>query len=475
MSWLSDPGYWFSRLVFTRALAIVYLVAYLSAALQFRALLGSRGLTPIPRYASGRTFRRCPSIFVLHYSDRFFAAIAWSGVAVSLALLAGVGDLLPLWAYPLPWLALWACYVSIVNVGQTWYSFGWESLLCEIGFLAAFLGPSDVAPPILVLFLIRWLLFRVEFGAGLIKMRGDKCWRDLTCLYYHHETQPMPGPLSWFFHHLPKPLHRVEVAANHVAQLVVPWLLFTPQPVAGVAAAIIIVTQCWLVASGNFAWLNLITITLALAALDGRWLDAILSVDPPAHQANPLLWDVATIALTLGIAILSWWPVRNLLSRRQLMNYSFNKLHLVNTYGAFGSVGRVRHEIIVEGSYDGNDWHEYGFRGKPGDPRHWPRQFAPYHLRLDWLMWFAAISPRYAEPWFRRFVQRLLEGHQQTLKLLRHNPFHDQPPTLVRARLFRYRYTTWAELRRTRACWERTYVREFLPPTGNSSRKEIVE
>ena len=100
--------------------------------------------------------------------------------------------------------------------------FGWESLLLEVGFLAVFLGNDDVAPPILVLFLLRWILFRVEFGAGLIKMRGDACWRKLTCLDYHHETQPMPGPLSWFFHHLPRPLHRVEVAANHVTQLARP-------------------------------------------------------------------------------------------------------------------------------------------------------------------------------------------------------------------------------------------------------------
>ena len=116
----------------------------------------------------------------------------------------------------------------------------------------------------LAIWLVRWLLFRLEFGAGLIKLRGDPCWRDLTCLYYHHETQPMPKPLSWFFHHLPKPLHRVEVAGNHFAQLVVPFGLFAPQPVAGVAGAIVVVTQLWLVLSGNFAWLNWLTILLAL-------------------------------------------------------------------------------------------------------------------------------------------------------------------------------------------------------------------
>ncbi|MFE1192716.1 lipase maturation factor family protein [Streptomyces olivaceoviridis] len=464
MEWFTAPDYWLSRLVFQRALAAVYLVAFLTAALQFRALLGERGMLPIPRHLARVRFRHAPSLFHLHYSDRFFAACAWTGCAVSAALLAGADSLLPLWAGILLWLLPWALYLSIVNVGQTWYAFGWESLLLETGFLAAFLGNGEVAPPVVVLFLLRWILFRVEFGAGLIKMRGDACWRQLTCLDYHHETQPMPGPLSWFFHRLPKPLHRVEVAANHVTQLVVPVLLFTPQPVASAAAALMIVTQLWLVLSGNFSWLNWITIVLALSALR---LPATAPSVPPA----PLWYEVLVLAVGALLLFLSHRPVVNMVSRRQVMNRSFDPLHLVNTYGAFGSVSRVRYEVVVEGTLDGtphpdSDWREYAFKGKPGDPRRWPRQFAPYHLRLDWLMWFAALSPAYAGEWFGGLVERLLENDRDTLRLLRRSPFPpDTPPRYVRARLFRYRYTTWAELRETGACWERTFVREYLPPT----------
>jgi hypothetical protein len=153
------------------------------------------------------------------------------------------------------------------------------------------------------------------------------------------------------------------------------------------------------------------------------------------------------------------------------MNRSFDPLHLVNTYGAFGSVSRVRHEVVVEGTADDmpredSEWREYVFKGKQGDPCRWPRQFAPYHLRLDWLMWFAALSPAYAGAWFSGFVERLLENDRDTLRLLRHSPFPaDAPPRYIRARLYRYRFTTWRELRETRACWHRTYVRDFLPPT----------
>ncbi|MBJ6636179.1 lipase maturation factor family protein [Streptomyces coelicolor] len=472
MEWFGATEYWTSRLVFQKGLAALYLVAFLAAALQFRALIGERGMLPVPRFVARVPARRSPSLFHLHYSDRFFAGCAWTGCAVAAALLAGADSLVPLWAAMLLWLVPWALYLSIVNVGQTWYAFGWESLLLEVGFLGVFLGNDEVAPPVVVLFLLRWVLFRVEFGAGLIKMRGDECWRRLTCLDHHHETQPMPGPLSWFFHHLPKPLHRVETAANHVTQLVVPFLLFAPQPVASAAAALMIVTQLWLVLSGNFAWLNWITVVLALPAV--AWPS-----DPPPVGDAPLWYVVVVLAVSALLLALSHAPVRNMLSRRQVMNRSFDPLHLVNTYGAFGTVSRVRHEVVLEGTADetpreDSEWREYEFKGKPGDPRRWPRQFAPYHLRLDWLMWFAALSPAYASPWFGGLVERLLENDPDTLRLLRRSPFPaDAPPRHIRARLFRYRFTTWRELRETGACWERTCVREFFPPTrlARSTRK----
>ncbi|MFE2087626.1 lipase maturation factor family protein [Streptomyces sp. NPDC059460] len=464
MEWFTVDGYWLSRLIFQRTLACIYLVGFLAAALQFRALIGERGMLPVPEFLRRTDWRLAPGLFRLHYSDRFFAAVAWTGCALAVALIAGVDSYVPLWAAMLLWLLPWALYLSIVQVGQLWYAFGWESLLLETGFLAVFLGNADTAPPVLVLWLLRWVLFRVEFGAGLIKIRGDECWRKLTCLYFHHETQPMPGPLSWFFHRLPRPVHRVEVAANHVTQLLVPVLLFTPQPVASAAAGLMIVTQLWLVLSGNFAWLNWVTIALALSAVD--WS---LFVAQPAQSAPPLWYEVVVIAVTALVVALSYRPARNLISRRQVMNRSFDPLHLVNTYGAFGSISRVRLEIAVEGTdetvlHPDTVWQEYGFRGKPGDPRRLPRQFAPYHLRLDWLMWFAALSPAYAHPWFGPFLERLLENDRDTLRLLRHNPFPGTPPTHVRARVYRYRYTTWRELRATGNWWHRTHVREFIRP-----------
>jgi hypothetical protein len=431
----------------------------------------------VPAFVARRRFRDAPSLFQLRYSDGLVVAVGAIGIAVAALLLLDLPQRGPIWLPMLAWFVLWALYLSVVNVGQIFYGFGWESLLLETGALAVFLGNAETAPPILLVVLVRWLLFRVEFGAGLIKIRGDVCWRRLTCLDYHHETQPMPGPFSWYFHRLPPSLHRVEVAANHTSQLVVPWLLFAPQPVAGIAGAIVIVTQLWLVASGNFAWLNALTITLGLFAFDNWWLARLVPVDPPTQVPAPTLYAVVVLAATAGVVVLSYWPARNLLSSRQAMNASFNRWHLVNAYGAFGSVTRERREVIVEGTADteiGPDtaWLEYEFKGKPGDPHRRPRQWAPYHLRLDWLMWFAALSPAYADRWFIAFLRRLVAGDEATLRLLRRNPFPDEPPALVRARLYHYRFTTRAERRATGDYWMRELLADYAGPVGPALRHQ---
>ncbi|MBW3579616.1 MAG: lipase maturation factor family protein [Actinobacteria bacterium] len=469
MDWFDAPGYWLARLVFQRGLAAIYVVAFLVAVNQFRPLLGERGLLPTPSFLAAVPFRRAPSLFHLHYSDRFFAAVGWAGVALAAGALVGLADRGPAWVSAAVWFSLWALYLSILNVGQTFYSFGWETLLVEAGFLAVFLGPASTAPPVLLIVALRWLLFRVEFGAGLIKMRGDRCWRDLTCLEYHHETQPMPNPLSWYFHHLPKPIHRLEVVANHVAQLVAPLGLLAPQPVAGVAGLVMVVTQLWLVLSGNFSWLNAITIVLAAASLSNGFLDPVLP-SPPSQLAPLPAWNqVAVVAVALLVAALSYAPVRNMASPRQRMNSSFDPLRLVNTYGAFGSVTKERYEVVVEGTDAevldaGTQWKEYEFKGKPGDPARRPPQVAPYHLRLDWLMWFLALPGRFDDRWFLPFLVKLLENDRATLALLRVDPFPERAPRFVRARLYRYRFSTPEERRQAKVWWVRAPVQVLVPP-----------
>lgn len=468
MEWFDADGYTVARAVVQRGVAAVQVVAFLSALGQFRALLGERGLLPVPRLVARVPFRRAPSLFHWRYSDRLLVVVAAVGAVLAASVVAGLPQQGPPWVPLLVMLTTWGLYLSIVTVGQVFYAFGWESLLLEAGFVAAFLGSDEVAPPLPVLAFLWWLVLRVELGAGLIKWRGDRAWRDLTALMHHHETQPMPGPLSRWFHLLPAPLHRVEVVANHVTQLLVPWLLLVPGPVASAAAGVVVVTQLWLVASGNFAWLNWLTIVLACSAVDDATLAAVLGragvdVAPgrPDPGPSPTWWVVLVLAVTAWLVWLSRHPARNLASRHQLMNASFNPWHLVNAYGAFGTVTRTRTEVVVEGTLDehpgpGATWREYEFRGKPGDVRRVPPQVAPYHLRLDWLMWFLALGSAAQLRWFVPFLGRLLEADRATLRLLRHDPFGGHPPRWVRARTYRYRYTTRAERRATGQWWVRT-------------------
>jgi hypothetical protein len=463
--------YWLTRFAIQRALAAIYLVAFLSAANQLRGLLGERGLLPIRSFVRRRSFRSSPSLFHLRDSDRFAVGAAWAGVGLSIFALTGVPEALGTPASALTWLLLWTLYLSFVNVGQVWYAFGWESLLLEAGFLAVFLGGFGTRAPTIVIWLFRWVLFRVMFGAGLIKMRGDPCWRDLTCLYFHYETQPLPNPLSWWLHRSPKPVHRAGVAFTHVVQLVVPFGFFLPAPICWVAGGLTMLFQGALILSGNLSWLNWLTLVLAFSCFDDRAWTRVLPVHPPAGLTGPALpHEIAVWLLLVLVAALSIRPVLNLFSRRQLMNASFEPLHLVNSYGAFGSVTRRRYEIVLEGTADPepgprSEWKPYAFRAKPGDPTRRPPWVAPYHLRLDWLMWFAAMGSYRRHPWFPRLVEKLLEGEPSVLALLRRgcDPFPDRPPRALRARLYLYRFTTTAERRETGRWWHRELVGDYMP------------
>ena len=460
-------GYWYSRFLFERMLAAMYLVGFAVAANQFIPLLGERGLLPVSRFTHVIPFRASPSLFFLSPTDTAFRTAAWLGIGLAVLTLIGWPQQRGSVVSATVWGVMWLLYLSFVNVGQTFYSFGWETLLLESGFLAIFLGGSATAPSMWLLWIYRWLLFRVMFGAGLIKIRGDSCWRDLTCLNYYFETQPIPNSLSWYFHWLPEAVHKGGVAFNHVAELLVPFGYFAPQPFAGIAGLLTIAFQGILIVSGNLSWLNWLTLTLCIPTLDDRFLSWLPLSAPALHEPS-LIHRGAIYALAAVVAVLSVAPTLNMLSASQIMNTSFEPFHLVNTYGAFGSITRTRYEIVIEGTDDetvtsSTKWREYEFKGKPGDPSRRPPQIAPYHLRLDWLMWFEAFAPRPQNEWFIAVLQRLLRGDPATLSLLATNPFPDRPPRFLRARYYRYWFTTPEERRQTGRWWNRQLAGEYVP------------
>jgi hypothetical protein len=462
--------YWLSRFLFQRGLGLVYLIAFLVAINQFRPLLGEHGLLPVPNFVRQVPFADAPSLFYLFPKDVAFAAAAWVGIALSCAALAGVTERFSLGVSMAVWTLLWALYISFVNVGQIFYGYGWETMLLEAGFCAIFLGNHATTPNMIPLWILRWMEFRVMFGAGLIKLRGDPCWRDLTCLDYHYETQPIPNPLSWYFHQLPRWALHGGVAFNHFIEVVVPFGFFLPQPIATIAAALTIVFQLALMLSGNLSFLNLLTIVIAIPMLDGRLLAKWIQIQAPATHEAARWFEYSIFGYAAVVILLSIRPAINLVSPRQLMNASFEPLHLVNTYGAFGSVGRARDEVLVEGTSDAamldGSWRAYEFKGKPGDPMRMPPQVAPYQLRLDWQMWFAAMSRYTEEPWFVNFAAKLLQGDRAVLSLLRVNPFAGAPPRYIRARLYHYRFSTAEERRQTGAWWQRELAGEWFPPVS---------
>ena len=481
--------YFLTRAVFLRALGFLYVVAFAILVKQVVPLIGARGLLPVsaflPRVSEhfggmpNAAFRH-PTLFWLGASDGSLLAGAWLGLLIGLCLCAGIANA--------PLLALaWALYLSFCQVGQVFYGYGWDILLCEVGFLAIFLAPAwrldplaaRDPPPLVVIVLYRWLAFRLMFGAGMIKLRGDSCWTELTCLDFHYETQPNPGPLSAYFHFAPHFTHTLGVAFNHFAELVAPFGVFGPRRVRIAAGAVIVSFQTLLILSGNLSFLNWLTLLVVLPCFDDgvfarlaglrlrqRLLALRSALVPPSRARRILL-----VVLAVVIGLLSLNPAINLLSPRQAMNATFDPFGLVNTYGAFGSVGRVRNEVILEGTLDDASseqarWLPYEFPCKPGDVRRSPCLVTPYHYRLDWQLWFAGLSNFQREPWIVRLAYLLLKGEPSIKPLLARDPFPERPPRFIRARLYRYTFSASRSV-----VWARELEGEYLLPLSLEHRE----
>jgi len=486
------PGYWLTRFMILRLLGIIYAVAFLVAIGQIVPLIGSDGLTPVGLYlervsqALGSDFNgfiRLPSLFWFGHSDTFLIIMAWTGFLLSLVIVAGYANALLLGA-------LWILYMSYVHVGQVWYGYGWEIQLGETGFLAIFLCPLlDMRPfprrepPLPVIFLFRWLICRIMLGAGLIKLRGDVIWRDGTALFYHFETQPLPGPLSRTFHFLPRFILKAGVWFNWLAELISPLFVFGPRYVRPVAGGIIIAFQLTLILSGNLSFLNWLTIIPALACFDDKLWARILpgalvrKAREAADIAQPSKAMIRTAwGITFIIALLSIQPLFNLLSSGQIMNTSFDPLNLVNTYGAFGTVGKERLNVIFEGTMDENPdssahWLPYIYKGLPVLLDKSPAQVAPYQLRLDWQMWFASMASPSRYPWTINLVWKLLHNDPLALDLFAKNPFEDKPPKYIRAVLYHYHFAKPGTPQGL--YWNREFVDIWLKPMSKDDPRLI--
>ncbi len=455
-----------------RMLGVVYAIAFASFGSQAAGLIGSRGISPIAeflgpvrRYYGAAAYWNLPTLLWFNASDVAIRATWMTGLGLAFLVVLGV-------RWRVIRIALFILYLSLVAAGQEFMGFQWDALLLEAGFLAIFL---DLAP--ITVWLYRWLLFKLMFLSGAVKLAsGDQSWRDFTALPVHYQTQPLPTPLAWYMVQLPGWFQRLSVGVVFFVELVVPFLIFAPRRARLFGAGAMIILQILILLTGNYAFFNLLTISLCLFLLDDALLERILpqrmrrllareSTRPPRYFSRILCRSVAAAVLFVGgFQVLGTFGIR--WNPAVIATRAIAPLEIVNSYGLFAVMTTTRPEIVIEGSNDGNTWLAYEFRYKPGELGRRPAWVEPHQPRLDWQMWFAALGDYRSDPWIVRFLGRLLEGSPEVSRLLAGNPFPVAPPRYVRAMLYEYRFTTPEEKKATGDWWSRELKGVYVPAVG---------
>jgi lipase maturation factor 1 len=479
------PTYLAARRIFLRGLGLVYLIAFISLWVQVDGLIGAHGISPVSQFLP--TAREqigpaahffLPTLCWFNTSDAFLHFLCGAGVAGSIVLIFGLAPILCL-------LFLFVCYLSLTIAGQTFLSFQWDILLLEAGFLAIFFAPLSwrmkgkrEAPYSRIgFFLLQLLLFKLMFMSGVVKLTsGDDSWWDLTALDYHYWTQPLPTVLGWWAGQTSEWLKKSCTVVVLVVETLVPFLIWAPRRLRFGAFILFVVLQVMIALTGNYCFFNLLTIVLCFLLLDDIQLarrgtvaglsERRISATVGDRRYNnwlPAVVLVVTLPLNAfliysAIKPAAPWP------RAIVAIYSrIEPFRIVNGYGLFRVMTKERAEIVIEGSEDGSDWRVYEFKWKPGDLRRAPGWVAPHQPRLDWQMWFAALSNYQREPWFGRFIVQLLKNSPDVTNLLQRNPFPKNPPRYIRAIAYDYHFTTSAERAATGAWWKREERGIYLP------------
>jgi predicted DCC family thiol-disulfide oxidoreductase YuxK len=460
--------------LFLRLLGLIYLIAFLSFGVQAKGLIGSHGILPVTdflravrEYYGAARFWNVPTVLWLGSSDAALRALWMAGACLSALLLAGMQR---------RWIriALFVFYLSLDVSGQVFMTYQWDALLLEAGFLAIFLGSS---PSIIRLF--RWLLFRLMFLSGAVKLLSrDISWRGFTAFPVHYETQPLPTPVAWYFYQAPQWFQRFSVGFVFFVELLIPFLVLAPRRLRIIAAWFIILLQLLIALTGNYAFFNLMTIALCVFLLDDmQWArllpsTALKRITSWYRESAPAAWRRRTLAAMAAVILvvsgyqmarefsgLRWTPLESIAA-------AISPFEIINNYGLFAVMTTTRPEIIVEGSNDGQNWLAYEFKYKMGNPARRPPWVAPHQPRLDWQMWFAALGNYRSDPWILQFMLQLLQGSQDVLGLMQGDPFHGTPPRYVRATTYLYRFTTPAERKATGAWWKREEQGVYVPPVS---------
>ncbi len=477
--------------VFLKGLGCVYLVAFASLWTQVLGLMGQRGILPAAEYLQLArqqigldAYRLIPTLCWFNASDAFLQFLCGGGAALSLLLIFGIAPALTLFL-------LWVCYLSLASVSQEFLNFQWDALLLEIGFLAIFLAPLQLRlkavtqppPSRVILWLLRWLLFRLMFSSGAVKLiSGDPAWRNFTALTVHYETQPLPTWVGWAMHQLPVWFQRFSCGVMFAIELLVPFIIFGSKRVRQTGCAVLIAFQVLILVTGNYCFFNGLTILLCLLLLEDDVWDRILHRRATEQEAGTMrgrwpIWiigPVAAVVITASTAEMVGTlhlPMRWPNPVAWVMDFLI-PFRSVNSYGLFAVMTTSRPEIIVEGSEDGASWLPYEFKYKPGDLKKRPDFVAPHQPRLDWQMWFASLSSYQDNPWFLNFCMRLLQGSPEVLALLKENPFPQRPPHYIRASLYDYHFTGLHTLHSEGTWWHRTQKGFYCPALSLKARTD---
>ena len=484
-----------TRSLWLRGLGACFFAAFVSFAVQVEGLIGSHGILPaqefldrVAAYYGDEAHWLLPSVFWLSGAgDLALKGVCAGGAAAAGLLFAGFAAA--------PALALCVVlYGSLCAVGQTFLGFQWDALLCEagvVGFAVAPWRPLRLAaapePARLGIWLARLLLFKLMFLSGVAKLAsGDPAWRDGSALAVHYMTTCLPTWVGWLAHQLPDPVQRLSTWSALAIELALPFAIFVGRRGRLLAFAGFALLQVAIAATGNYGFFNLLTLCLCVSLLDDVWLDraarfaragrawpaAAWRRRAPRPSARALAGFAALLLLPASAAQVASATLGPRVVPGALREWALwaAQLRIANSYGLFATMTKRRPEISVEGSEDGRSWHPYVFRYKPGDPARRP-SFVLLHMpRLDWQMWFAALSSPRAQPWFGAFVERLAEASPPVLALLAHDPFGGAPPRFVRARLDDYRFSTLAQWRATGRWWVTRPIGPYYGPVARPSQ-----
>jgi len=476
----------FAAWLFLRLLALIHFIAFVSLWVQLEGLIGPDGLLPAARYFAAVREQlgtagawQLPSLCWVFGAGNFLHVLCGAGVALSVLLFAGVA--------PAPCLVLlWVAYLSLNGAGQIFFNFQWDALLLETTLLAVFLAPWTLLPlwraqepPRIARLLLWWLLFRLMFLAGVVKLAsGDRSWRDLSALTFHYETQPLPTVFGWAVHQLPAWWHRASCAGMFVIELLVSFFVFAPRILRHNAALLLMGLMLGVALTGNYTFFNLLAIALCVLCLDDAWWRAAFPRRfTRVHHwlaGNPQTsapWQRAAVIPFAGFAFAytfaQAWPA-TIPQARELPWFRpvaavVAPFRSLNNYGLFAVMTNPRPELIFEGSNDGRAWSAYEFPHKPGALHRRPTWVAPHQPRLDWQLWFAALGPSQHNPWVLALCEHLLRASPKVLALLDYNPFPQKPPRFIRVVRYEYHFTDAETRARTGQWWRRTPMNFYVP------------